>query len=25
MEWNALYKMAAKLRNRLGILQGQRI
>jgi len=23
MEWNALYKMATKLRNRLGILQGQ--
>lgn len=22
MEWNALYKMTAKLRNRLGILQG---
>jgi hypothetical protein len=25
MEWNALYKMSAKLRNRLGILQGQRV
>jgi hypothetical protein len=25
MEWNALYKMAAKLRTRLGILQGQGI
>ncbi|MFQ5811735.1 MAG: hypothetical protein ACE5I2_00860 [Anaerolineae bacterium] len=25
MEWNALYKMTAKLRNRLGILQGQRV
>jgi len=24
MEWNALYKMSAKLRTRLGILQGQR-
>ena len=25
MEWNVLYKMSAKLRNRLGILQGQRV
>ena len=25
MEWNALYKMATKLQNRLGILQGQRV
>ena len=25
MEWNALYKMTTKLRNRLGILHGQRI
>ena len=25
MEWNALYKMTTKLRNRLGILQGQRV
>ena len=25
MEWNALYKMSAKLRTRLGILQGQRV
>jgi hypothetical protein len=25
MEWNALYKMATKLRNRLDILQGQKI
>jgi len=24
MEWNALYKMATKLRHRLSILQGQR-
>ncbi len=25
MEWNALYKMTTKLRNRLDILQGQRV
>jgi hypothetical protein len=25
MEWNVLYKMASKLRNRLGILQGQEV
>ncbi len=24
MEWNVLYKMTTKLRNRLGILQGQK-
>jgi hypothetical protein len=25
MEWNALYKMATKLQNRLGVLQGQMV